>query len=149
MVGGGKEVDGLMSGRCGVWRCGAGRVGGVLVGVVPGSIGVMSVGFSSVRFCGGNMFWFSGFRSPRGVGRLSMRGSFLLFRPPGLGVVSGRFDPGTASRLAPGTVAGGRSDTCGRLSGVIGGEFGLRGVSLRLVEVFGVWGVRTSSPGIV
>ena len=106
-----------------------------------------------MRCCGGTMFWLPGFRSTCGGGTFSGGGSLILFLPPGLGESVGRWEPGTVSRFVPGTDDGGRSDTCGLLSGVMGGEFGLRGVSLRLVVAFGGCSAgcatRTSSRGIL
>lgn len=105
-----------------------------------------------MRCCGGTMFWLLDFRSTFGGGTFLGGGSLILFLPPGLGASAGRWEPGMGSRFAPGTDAGGRSDTCGLFSGVMGGAFGLRGVSLRLVVAFGGCSTgcatRTSSRGI-
>ena len=121
--------------------------------MISGRCGVVSGGLGSMRCCGGTMVLFSGFRSTCGGGTISGRGSLILFLPPGLGESAGRWEPGIGPRFAPGMDAGGRSDTSGLFSGVIGGVFGLRGVSLRFGVAFGGCSagcaMRTSSRGIL
>jgi hypothetical protein len=152
-AGGGTTGAGLMAGRCGPLRDGAGcGVGGVWGGGLGrmvsgrwpglkfgrcGSVrgGAFSGGLGIMRCCGGTMFLFSGFLSTCGGGTFSARGgrgSLILFLSPGLGRVGGTLSAGNGLRLGfwP-PCAGGRSGLCGFFSGVMGGAFGLRGVSSR------------------